>query len=150
MTVCTRLEVLPEPRIFEARRKMDELKKGFAVQVAERVVDRARGSEVDKAFAGAAKDICERAEAVELRQAASKKEQAVHNAVEVRRYLAEQVRAACRGARVGGGVGDGNGGAREGRRRSARAALRFLALAVVVSCRAGAGELVRGRKRRSR
>lgn len=88
--VCTDPAALPEPRIFARRRGMEELRQGFAGQVAERAVDRARRVEIEKAFAGAATEICDRAGSVEERQSAIKKEHAISNALEVRRYLAEQ------------------------------------------------------------
>jgi hypothetical protein len=91
VTVGTKLDVLPEPRIFAARRKMEDLKKGFAHQVAERQVEKLRHTEVDAAFAMAQTEICKRAETVEERQKANTKQKALENALEVRRYLAEQV-----------------------------------------------------------
>lgn len=91
VTVGTKREVLPEPRIFAARRKMEDLRKGFAHQVAERHVEKLRHVEVDAAFAMAQEDICKRAETVEEKQKANTKQKALENALEVRRYLGEQV-----------------------------------------------------------
>jgi hypothetical protein len=93
LTVGTRLEALPEPRVFASRRKMGELRAGFADQVADKAVERLRRAEVDRAFAAAAGGIAARAEAVETRQKEASRVKAVENAAEVRRHFAEQVRA---------------------------------------------------------
>jgi len=93
LTVGTRLEALPEPRIFASRRKMGELRAGFADQVADKAVERLRRVEVDRAFAAAAGGIAARAEAVEARQKEVSRVKAVENSAEVRRHFAEQVRA---------------------------------------------------------
>jgi hypothetical protein len=92
LTVGTRLEALPEPRIFASRRKMGDLRAGFADQVANKAVERLRRVEVDRAFAAAAGGIAARAEAVETRQKEASRVKAVENSAEVRRHFAEQVR----------------------------------------------------------
>lgn len=88
--VCTPLDVLPEPRIFAARRKREALRRGFAHQVAEHEVERMRRAEVERAFAGAGSEISARAKGVEERQAATSKQKALENSLAVRAYLAEQ------------------------------------------------------------
>lgn len=88
--VCTPLDALPEPRIFAARRKKEELRRGFAHQVAEHEVERMRRAEVERAFAGAGSEIASRAKTVEERQAAMSKQKALENSLAVRSYLAEQ------------------------------------------------------------
>ena len=85
--IGTALNELPEPLIFAERRKRAELNKGFAHQVAETYIGKLRAAEVEKAFAGAATEICARAETVELRQRATAKNKAHENALDVRSFL---------------------------------------------------------------